>query len=68
MSTFDREQNREMVDFRKSNLIIKIRRRVNKPILTTDSMIFRSLLKRKNFLRITSFFNEERNIIESVCQ
>ena len=43
----------EMVDFGKSDKMIKINELVDKPTLTTDSaMIFRSLFKKKNFIRM----------------
>ena len=38
---------REMVDFGKSDKMIKISGKVNKPTLTTDLVIFRSLLERE---------------------
>ena len=52
-----------VVDFGKSDKMIKINGKVDKPTLTTDSIIFRFLF---NLFWGSSLFNKEQNIIESI--
>ena len=53
----------KMVDFGKSDKMIKISEKGDKPTLTTDTIIVRSLLKN---IPMKFFFNKEWNIIESI--